>query len=117
MSRKAGVLVVTLDEAAEVLLSTTSFIRREIRDGAIRAIRLGSKTVIRRDELKEYLQRKEAEGLPTRKPRKGKAAGVPVSDCEGREGHDLGDTSFGSEPEIMFEDSDDIRKETNNEDE
>lgn len=77
MARKPNALVVALDEAAEALLSTTSFIRREIRDGAIKAIRLGSKTVIRKDELKAYLERKEAEGLPSKKPRANNRVKVP----------------------------------------
>lgn len=103
MARKQSALVVTLDEAAEAILSTTSFIRREIRDGAIKAIRLGSKTVIRKDELKAYLERKEAEGLPAKKSRANCKAKTPGSAESEVISQEEGDASLDSEPEIVFE--------------
>lgn len=74
MKRSNKALVVDLDAAAEMLLTTTSYLKREIKDGSLRAVRLGSKTVLRVDELKDYLLRKEAEEPAARKVKKGKKA-------------------------------------------
>lgn len=96
MARKASALVVTLDEAAELLISKTSFIKREIREGTIKAIKLGSQTVIRKDELKAYLERKEAEGIPAKKPRTSSSTKEPNGDAA------LDETSVETEPELPF---------------
>lgn len=69
MARKAIPLVLDLETAANQLLSTVSFVRSEIRSGELKGIKLGNKLVVRAEELKEYLARKEAQGIPHPKPK------------------------------------------------
>lgn len=81
MGRGKGALVVDLDAAAEMLLTTTAFLKREIKEGGLRAVRLGNKTVLRVDELRDYLLRKEAEEPVTRKVKKSKKTSADGIAC------------------------------------
>lgn len=67
MKRLKNPLVVDLETAAEMLLSTANFLKKEIKLGNLRAVKMGNKTVIRTEELKEYLLRKEPEEPAIRK--------------------------------------------------
>ncbi|MCZ7645961.1 MAG: helix-turn-helix domain-containing protein [Planctomycetota bacterium] len=64
MGRKSVELVVDLEEAAKRLLTKPSTIRREIREGKLKAVKLGGKLIVRVVELENYLLRKEDEGMP-----------------------------------------------------
>lgn len=80
MARKAQELVVDLEEAARRLLTKPSTIRREIREGKLKAIKLGGKLVVRVAELENYLLRKEDEGVPLVRRGRRKRASVEIGE-------------------------------------
>jgi len=78
-------LAYSLDEASHVSGSCRSIVYRKLKNGRLKFIKVGSRTMILREDLLAWLQSYRAEklGTPVRRPKKAEAK------PEGRKSHVL----------------------------